>query len=177
MSPNLRPRMMKKKMNSTMPKITSSPQQPPEESSNGLRSNKTSKVVAPDERLRKLYRKGPAAYGCVKSLQKASKLPEKTIDSFLHTQNAYIKHKTYRKKFPRLKVKVFDLNEIWSLDLAHIDKLAKYNGDVNYLLLAGCCRLLISIFTCTTNEVKACYNMYGSIQKNDKSEATKEGLG
>ena len=130
---------MKKKMNSTTPKITSSPHQPPEESSNGLRSNKTSKVVAPDERMKKLYRKGPAAYGSVKSLQKASKLPEKTVENFIHTQNAYTKHKTYRKKFPRLKVKVFDLNEIWSLDLAHVDKLAKYNGDVNYLLVAVDC--------------------------------------
>ena len=89
--------------------------------------------------MKKLYRKGPAAYGSVKSLQKASKLPEKTVENFLHTQNAYTKHKTYRKKFPRLKVKVFDLNEIWSLDLAHVDKLAKYNGDVNYLLVAVDC--------------------------------------
>ena len=31
---------------------------------------------------------------------------------------------------------MFDLNEIWSLDLAHVDKLARYNGDVNYLLVA-----------------------------------------
>ena len=92
--------------------------------------------------MKKLYRKGPVAYGSVgsvKSLQKASKLPEKTVENFLHTQNAYTKHKTYRKKFPRLKVKVFDLNEIWSLDLAHVDKLAKYNGDVNYLLVAVDC--------------------------------------
>ena len=60
------------------------------ESSNVLRSNKTSKVVAPDERLKKLSRKGPAAYGSVKSLQKASKLPEKTVQKFLtHTKLLY----------------------------------------------------------------------------------------
>ena len=130
---------MKKRMNSTMPKITSSPQQLAEESSNGLYSNKTSKLATPDERLKKLYRKAAAAYGSVKNLQKASKLPEKTVQKVLHTQNAYTKYKSYRKKFPRLKVKVFDLNEIWSLDLAHVDKLAHYNAGVNYLLVAVDC--------------------------------------
>ena len=64
---------MKKRMNLTMPKITSSPQQLAEESSNGL------------------YTKAAAAYGSVKNLQKASKLPEKTVQKVLHTQNAYTK--------------------------------------------------------------------------------------
>ena len=82
---------MKKRMNSTTPKIASSPHQLREESSSGSCSNKTSKVAKPDERLKKLYRKCPAAYGSVKNLQKASKLPEKTVRKFLHTQNAYTK--------------------------------------------------------------------------------------
>ena len=70
MSPNLRPRTMKKKMNSTTPKITSSPHQPPEESSNGFRSNKTSKVIAPDERLKKIIQKGS---GSIRQCKKSSK--------------------------------------------------------------------------------------------------------
>ena len=41
-----------------------------------------------------------------------------------------------RKKFPTLKVIAYDVNEIWSLDLAHVDKLAKENKDIKYLLVA-----------------------------------------
>ena len=41
---------------------------------------------------------GPAAYGSVKDLQKASKFPEKTVQKIL--TNAYTKYKTYRKNFP-----------------------------------------------------------------------------
>ena len=52
---------------------------------------------------------------------------------------AHTKQKNYRKKFPTLKVFAFDLNEIWSLDLAYVDKLAKENKDVKYLLDAVDC--------------------------------------
>ena len=34
---------------------------------------------------------------------------------------------------------VNDINKIWSLDLAYVDKLAKYNRGVRYLLLAVNC--------------------------------------
>ena len=34
---------------------------------------------------------------------------------------------------------VNDINNIWSLDLAYVDKLAKYNRGVRYLLLAVNC--------------------------------------
>ena len=119
---------MKKRMNSTTPKISSSPHSLPEESSNGLFSIKTSEIARPDLRMKKLYIKGPAAYRSVKNL--------KIFRKRQNFQKAYTKNKTYRKEFPRLKIKLFDLNEIWSLHLAHVDKLAKYNGDVNNLPVA-----------------------------------------
>ena len=34
---------------------------------------------------------------------------------------------------------VYDINEIWSIDLAYVDKLAKYNKDIKYLLVAVDC--------------------------------------
>ena len=40
------------------------------------------------------------------------------------------------KKFPRLKVQAYRINEIWSIDVAYMDKLAKYNNGVKYLLVA-----------------------------------------
>ena len=42
-------------------------------------------------------------------------------------------------KFPRFKMIVKDINKIWSLDLAYVVNLAKYNRDVKYLLVAVYC--------------------------------------
>ena len=61
------------------------------------------------------------------------------VKMYLETKPAFTKHRTQRLNFPRLKVIVNDLNEIWSLDLPHVDKLAKYNRDVKYLLVAVDC--------------------------------------
>ena len=58
---------------------------------------------------------------------------------FLEGQNAHTKHKKYRKRFPTLKVIAYDINEIWSLDLAYVDKLAEKNKYVKYLLIAVHC--------------------------------------
>ena len=82
-------------------------------------------------RLTKDWKIIPKGSGRLWQCKTSSKLPEKTVENFSHTQNAYTKYKTYRKKFPLLKVKLFDLNKTLSLDLAHVDKLAKYNGDAN----------------------------------------------
>ena len=56
--------------------------------------------------------------------------------SYLETKPSSTKYRSIRLKFPRLRVIVKDNNEIWSLDLAHVDKLAKYNRDIRYLLVA-----------------------------------------
>ena len=58
---------------------------------------------------------------------------------FLEVKNAHTKHKKYWKRFPTLKVIAYDINEIWSLDLAYVDKLAKENKDVKFLLVAVDC--------------------------------------
>ena len=70
---------------------------------------------------------------------------------------------------------MFDLNEIWSLDLAHVDKLAKYNGDVNYLLVAVDC--LSRYLRVQPMKSKYATTSEEAFKKNDKSEATKESLG
>ena len=48
----------------------------------------------------------------------------------VHTEPAYTEYRTVRHKLPRLKVIVNDINEIWLIDLAYVDKLAKYNKDI-----------------------------------------------
>ena len=47
-------------------------------------------------------------------------------------------HRRYRvpEKNPRLKVQASRINEIWPIDVAYMDKLAKYNNGVKYLLVA-----------------------------------------
>ena len=63
------------------------------------------------------YTKGPAAYGSVK-IYKNTKLKPSKVKLFLEGKNAQTKHKKYKKRFPTLKVISYDINEIWSLDLA-----------------------------------------------------------
>ena len=55
---------------------------------------------------------------------------------FLESKSAHTKYGHYRRKFKRLKVIAYDINEIWSADLAYVDKLAKYNRGIKYLLVA-----------------------------------------
>ena len=86
------------------------------------------------------YTKGSAADGSVKYLQRITNLKTSKVKLFLEGQNAHTKHKKYGKKIPTLKVIAYDLNRIWSLDLAHVDKLAKKNKDVKYFLVAVDCR-------------------------------------
>ena len=82
-----------------------------------------------------LYTSGPAAYGSIANLQKASGLSRKKVEYFLHGNETYTKFRSARKTFPRLKVFAKDVNEIWSADLAFVEKLARQNSNTKYLLL------------------------------------------
>ena len=86
-----------------------------------------------------MYTKGPAAFGSVENLQKNTKLQPRKVKQFLENKNAHTKYKGFRKSFARLKVIAYDLDEIWSLDLAHVDKLSKQNAGIKYLLIAVDC--------------------------------------
>ena len=87
-------------------------------------------------KLEKLYMNGPAAFGSIKNLVTASGLHKSQVERFLEAQPSYTKYLTPRTSFPRLKVIAYRINEIWSMDVAYVDKLAKYNKNVKYLLVA-----------------------------------------
>ena len=89
--------------------------------------------------LDQLYLKGPASFGNPKRLKTQSKLSFGKIKTYLETKSSFTKYRPIRLRFPRLKVIVKDINEIWSVDLAYVDKLAKYNRNVKYLLVAVDC--------------------------------------
>ena len=54
--------------------------------------------------------------------------------NFLADTDANTKYRTPRKKFLRLKVQAYRTNEIWSIDVAYMDKIAKFNNSVEYFL-------------------------------------------
>ena len=78
----------------------------------------------------------PAASGSVKNLVKASGLPRKKVLTYLQSSSTYTKFKPSRRYFQRLPVIALGINQIWSLDVAYIEKLQKFNDGYKYLLLA-----------------------------------------
>ena len=100
------------------------------------RVEKTGISIDDVRKLDKLYLNGPASFGSSKSLQNLSTLSMKKIKMYLETKPSFNKYRSSRFTFPRLNVVVNDINEIWSVDLAYVDKLAKNNRCVKYLLVA-----------------------------------------
>ena len=90
------------------------------------------------KKLHKLYTNlsSKSAYGNVNSLQKASGLSQKKVLEYLHSSNVYTKFKTPIKRFKRLHALSNAVNEIWSADLAYVDKLAGVNKNIRYLFVA-----------------------------------------
>ena len=54
---------------------------------------------------------------------------------FLHSKPSYTKFTLATRKFKRMKAFARFKNEIWSMDLAYVDKLAKDDNGVKYLLV------------------------------------------
>ena len=61
------------------------------------------------------------------------------MKQLLATKNGHRKDRGFRKRFTLLKVIAYGIDEIWSLDLAHVDKLSKQNAGIKYLLIAVDC--------------------------------------
>ena len=78
----------------------------------------------------------PAAFAGRNALKRASKCSYRQVDNFLNRNETYTKFKQTRNRFPRLKVQSFRLNEIWSVDLADMQKLSRYNHGINFIFVA-----------------------------------------
>ena len=87
------------------------------------------------QKLQKLYSEGSAAYGSVKNLTKASKLPVSKVRYFLHSKSSYTRFNQATRKFRGMRAFARFKNEIWCMDLAFVDKLAKDNNGIKYLLV------------------------------------------
>ena len=84
-----------------------------------------------------MYTSGHAAYGSARSLQEASKMPKAKIDTFCNKmmpiQNTD-RFNVYSFALKLLLTKLMKSGE--SMSLPYVDKLAKYNNGVKFLLVA-----------------------------------------
>ena len=87
------------------------------------------------QKPQRLYTQGAAAYGSFRNLAKASRLPVSKGRQFLHSKDSYTKFTLAARKFKRMRAFAGFRNEIWCMDLAYVDKLAKENNGVKYLLV------------------------------------------
>ena len=87
------------------------------------------------QKLQRLYTQGAAAYGSVRNLAKASSLTISKVRQFLHSKASFTKFTLAARKFKRMRAFARFKNEIWCMDLAYVDKLAKENNVVKYLLV------------------------------------------
>ena len=87
------------------------------------------------QKLQKLYTQGAATYGSVGNLAKASRLPVLKVRQFLHSKASYTKSNWATRKIKRMRASARFKNEIWCMDLAYVDKLAKKNNGVKFLLV------------------------------------------
>ena len=87
------------------------------------------------QKLQRLYTQGFAAYGSVRNLAKAAKLSPLKFKEFLHSKTSYTRFIQATRIFERMRAFARIKNEIWCLDLAYVDKLAKVKNGVKYLLV------------------------------------------
>ena len=87
------------------------------------------------QKLQRLFTQGAAAYGSVRNLAKASRLPVSKVRQFLHSKDSCSKFTLAARKFKRMGAFAIFRNETWFLGLAYVDKMTKENNGVKYLLV------------------------------------------
>ena len=87
------------------------------------------------QKLQRLYTQSGAAYGSVRNLVKASNLSVSKVRQFLHSKPSYTKFTLATRNIKRMKAFARFKKEIWCMDLAYIDKLAKDKNGVKYILV------------------------------------------
>ena len=86
------------------------------------------------QKLQILYRPGGAAYGSARILVRSSNLTVSKVRQNLHSKTSWTKFTLDACKFKRMKAVTRFKNKTWCLNLAFVDKLARVNNGVKYLL-------------------------------------------
>ena len=87
------------------------------------------------QKLQRLSTQGGATYWSVRNLVKAGNLSVSKVRQFLHSKHSYTKIILATLKIKRIKAFAGFQDEIWCMELAYVDKLAKDNNGVKYLLV------------------------------------------
>ena len=88
------------------------------------------------QKLQRLYTQGgAAAHGSVRKLVKTSNMSVSKVRQFLHSNASFSKFTLSTRKFKRMKAFARFKTEIWCMDLAYVDKLAKYKNGIKYILV------------------------------------------
>ena len=87
------------------------------------------------QKLQRFYTQGFAAYGSARNLAKAAKLSPSKVREFLHSKTSYTRFTQATRKFKEMRAFSRFKGEIWCMDLAYVDKMAKDNIGVKYLLV------------------------------------------
>ena len=92
---------------------------------------------APFNKLHNSYTntQNAAAFSSGENLIKATKCSRKQVDKYLHASETWTKFKMAKKRFTRLEVISYRLNEIWLFDLTNMQKLARDNSGVKKLFV------------------------------------------
>ena len=85
------------------------------------------------QKLQRLYTQGAAAYGSVRNLAEASRLPVSKVRQFFYSKASYTKFISATRKIKRMRALSRFKNDFWCMDLEFVDKLAKENNGVNFL--------------------------------------------
>ena len=86
------------------------------------------------KKLQRLYTQGFAAYGSACSLAKAVKLSPLKVRELLHSKSSNSKFTKATRKLSTMRAFARFKYEIWCMDLDKVDKLAKDNNGLKYLL-------------------------------------------
>ena len=73
------------------------------------------------QKLQRLHMQGAAAYGSVRNLAKANRLPVSKVRQFLHSKDSYTKFTLAARKFKRMRAFASIRNEIWCMYIAYVD--------------------------------------------------------
>ena len=87
------------------------------------------------QKLQRLYTQNGAAYGSVRNLVKAINLSVSKVRQFLHSKPSVTKFTLTTHKFKRMKTFARFKNEVCCMDLAYVDRVAKDNNGVKYILV------------------------------------------
>ena len=71
----------------------------------------------------------------MRNLAKAAKFSPLNVRKILHSKTSYTRFTQATRKFKRIGAFARFKSEIWCMDLAYVDKLAKDNNGVKYLLV------------------------------------------